>query len=90
MRYTPRGHICGIYGRVILFESKRKNRRIASYVTVFATPLSDKRADQKTTPNDVITVIATQPLTSNEQWQKMAANHYLLFHDGESITEKSV
>jgi len=29
-------------------RAKRKNRRIASYVTVFAMPLSDKMADQKT------------------------------------------
>jgi len=28
--------------------AKPENRRIASYVTVFATPLSDKMADQKT------------------------------------------
>jgi hypothetical protein len=26
MRYTPRGHVCGIYGRVILFESKAHSR----------------------------------------------------------------
>ena len=45
---------------------------------------------QKTTPNDVVTIIATLPLTSNEQWQKMPDNHYLLFHDGKSIAEKSV
>ncbi|MFZ2170853.1 MAG: class II glutamine amidotransferase, partial [Methylococcaceae bacterium] len=44
---------------------------------------------QKTTPHDVVTVIATQPLTSNEHWHKMADNHYLLFHDGESIAEIS-
>jgi len=45
---------------------------------------------QETTPNDVVTVIATLPLTSNEQWHKMSANHYLLFQDGESIAEKSI
>ena len=28
--------------------AKPENMRIASYVTVFATPLSDKMADQKT------------------------------------------
>jgi predicted glutamine amidotransferase len=44
---------------------------------------------QETTPNDVVTVIATLPLTSNEKWHKMAANHYLLFHDGESVDEKN-
>ena len=45
---------------------------------------------KETTPNDVVTIIATLPLTSNEQWHEMAANQYLLFHDGESIAEKSV
>jgi hypothetical protein len=29
-------------------RARRENGRIASYVTVFATPLSDKMADQKT------------------------------------------
>ena len=29
-------------------RARRENRRIASYVTVFATPLEDKRARQKT------------------------------------------
>ena len=29
-------------------RARRENRRIARYVTVFATPLSDKRARQKT------------------------------------------
>jgi hypothetical protein len=24
--YTPRGHVCGIYGRVILFESKARKQ----------------------------------------------------------------
>jgi predicted glutamine amidotransferase len=45
---------------------------------------------QETNSNDVVTVIATLPLTSNEQWHKMATNHYLLFHDGECIAEKSI
>ena len=40
---------------------------------------------QETAPNDIVTIIATSPLTSNEKWHKMPANHYLLFQDGESI-----
>jgi predicted glutamine amidotransferase len=44
---------------------------------------------QETTPNDVVTLIATLPLTSNEQWHKMTTNHYFLFHDGECIAEKN-
>jgi glutamine amidotransferase len=41
---------------------------------------------QETTPHDVVTIIATLPLTSDEQWHKMAANDYLLFHDGVNIS----
>ena len=47
-------------------------------------------SQQETTPDDVTTIIATLPLTRNEQWHKMAENRYLLFHDGECISEKSV
>jgi glutamine amidotransferase len=42
--------------------------------------------NQETTLNDVVTVIATQPLTSNEQWLKMEAGSYRLFHNGECVT----
>ncbi|MFI3154566.1 MAG: class II glutamine amidotransferase [Methylococcaceae bacterium] len=41
---------------------------------------------QETTPNDVVTVIATLPLTGNEHWHKMKAGSYLLFHNGECVT----
>ncbi|MGZ8135797.1 MAG: class II glutamine amidotransferase [Methylococcaceae bacterium] len=40
---------------------------------------------QQTTPNDVVTVIATLPLTSNENWRQMESGHYLLFYDGECM-----
>jgi glutamine amidotransferase len=40
---------------------------------------------QETTENDVVTVIATQPLTDNEHWQKMAAGQWLVFDKGEVI-----
>ncbi|WP_028116732.1 class II glutamine amidotransferase [Ferrimonas senticii] len=42
---------------------------------------------QETTPNDVVTVIATKPLTSNEQWQQMDAGSWILFRDGEVVAE---
>lgn len=52
--------------------------------------LSDMDVDidfsQETTPNDVVTIIATEPLTNNEQWQKMAAGSAQLFRLGEPIT----
>lgn len=38
-----------------------------------------------TTLNDVVTVIATKPLTDNETWHKMAAGQWQLFCLGESI-----
>ena len=42
---------------------------------------------QETTPDDVVTVIATLPLTRDEKWHKMDANSYLLFHDGECVAK---
>lgn len=35
-----------------------------------------------TQPTDVVTVIATQPLTANEQWQKMQSEELLVFQSG--------
>lgn len=40
---------------------------------------------EETTPNDVVSVIATQPLTGNEAWQRMKPGEYGLFHFGERI-----
>ncbi|MEN3260960.1 class II glutamine amidotransferase [Sodalis endosymbiont of Spalangia cameroni] len=38
---------------------------------------------KQTTPNDVFTVIATQPLTGNETWQRVAPGEWVLFRLGE-------
>lgn len=38
---------------------------------------------QQTTPNDVVTVVATQPLTANETWHKIAPGEWALFYLGE-------
>ncbi|CCN84964.1 glutamine amidotransferase class-II [Vibrio nigripulchritudo SFn27] len=38
---------------------------------------------QETTPNDIVTVIATQPLTDNEEWFRMKPGEYNIFHFGE-------
>ena len=38
---------------------------------------------QQTTPNDVVTVVATQPLTGNETWHKIAPGEWQLFCLGE-------
>ncbi len=40
---------------------------------------------EETTPNDVVSVIATQPLTDNEQWHRMKPGEYGIFHFGELI-----
>ncbi len=42
---------------------------------------------KETTPDDVVTVIATRPLTSNEQWHRMAPGSWCLFKDGEVVAE---
>ncbi|WP_322802961.1 class II glutamine amidotransferase [Vibrio alfacsensis] len=40
---------------------------------------------EETTPHDVVSVIATQPLTGNETWQRMKPGEYGLFHVGEMV-----
>ncbi|MBS0848834.1 class II glutamine amidotransferase [Citrobacter sp. JGM124] len=40
---------------------------------------------EETTPDDVVTVIATQPLTGNETWQRIEPGHSVLFCLGERI-----
>ena len=43
----------------------------------------------ETTPNDVVSVIATQPLTENETWHQMAPGEMLVFKLGEVIKRYS-
>ncbi len=40
---------------------------------------------QETTPNDIVTVIATLPLTDDEQWMTMAAGDMEVFNRGEAL-----
>ena len=40
---------------------------------------------RETTPNDVVTVIATQPLTGNEAWQQIPPGEWALFYLGERV-----
>lgn len=35
-----------------------------------------------TTPNDIVTIVATRPLTDNEVWTKIEPSNYCLFRDG--------
>lgn len=37
----------------------------------------------ETTPNDIVTVIATAPLTDNEEWNAMQPGELLVFQRGE-------
>lgn len=39
----------------------------------------------ETTPNDIVTVIATEPLTSNEPWQIYAPGEWRLWKNGETL-----
>jgi len=40
----------------------------------------------ETTPNDVVTLIATRPLTGNEDWVRMAPGEFNLFRLGERVS----
>ncbi|GIU16070.1 MULTISPECIES: class II glutamine amidotransferase [unclassified Shewanella] len=42
--------------------------------------------NQETTPNDVVTVIATRPLTKNEQWNVLTPGEWKLFKKGELVS----
>jgi len=44
---------------------------------------------KETTPNDIVSVIATKPLTDDETWIKMSAQQWQLFCLGESIAGES-
>ena len=39
----------------------------------------------ETTPDDVVTLVATRPLTGNENWVKMAPGEFSLFRLGERV-----
>lgn len=43
-----------------------------------------------TTPNDVVTVIATEPLTRNEQWQSYAKGEWRLWQGGETLLQGNI
>jgi len=40
---------------------------------------------EETTPDDVVTVLATRPLTSDERWQTVAPGTLAVFRDGEPV-----
>ena len=40
---------------------------------------------EETTPNDVVSVIATQPLTDNEEWHRMKPGEFGNLHFGEIV-----
>ena len=42
-----------------------------------------------TTPNDRVAVVATHPLTDNEDWVTMEPGSLWLFHNGEVVTHRT-
>lgn len=44
---------------------------------------------EETTPNDIVSVIATQPLTNDETWHRMKPGEYSIFQHGELIDGNS-
>lgn len=42
---------------------------------------------EHTTPDDVVSVIATEPLTDNERWTRMAPGELLVWRDGEILAQ---
>ena len=40
---------------------------------------------KETTPKDIVTVIATRPLTDGEVWERMARNEFRVFHQGTAL-----
>ena len=45
---------------------------------------------RETTPNDVVTLITTRPLTGNENWIKMAPGEFNLFRLGERVATNQI
>lgn len=41
----------------------------------------------ETTPNDIVTVLATEPLTDNEQWHVYAPSEWILWRGGEIVAQ---
>ena len=45
---------------------------------------------EETTPNDIVSVIATRPLTHDEVWHKMQPGEYALFKNGELLASRQL
>ncbi|WP_298774352.1 class II glutamine amidotransferase [uncultured Shewanella sp.] len=45
--------------------------------------------DKETTPNDIVTVIATRPLTHNEEWHILSPGQWTLFRKGQVVIDQS-
>ncbi|MCC2615562.1 class II glutamine amidotransferase [Aestuariibacter halophilus] len=41
--------------------------------------------EQETTDNDVVSVVATRPLTQDEQWHSIPSGHWVVFKQGEIV-----
>lgn len=43
---------------------------------------------EETTPNDIVSVIATRPLTNDENWQKLQPGEFVLFKNGDVVQNR--
>ncbi|WP_333824758.1 class II glutamine amidotransferase [Pinisolibacter sp.] len=43
----------------------------------------------ETTPNDVVTVVATRPLTRDEEWRDLVPGETLILRDGETVSRRA-
>jgi glutamine amidotransferase len=41
--------------------------------------------NEETSPDDVVTVITTRPLTNNERWTRMEEGEFCVFYFGERV-----
>ncbi len=76
-------------GQILLAHCSTKLAWIVRQAPFTTAHLSDDDVTvdfrEHTGPNDRVAVIATEPLTRNEQWQLVPANTLLLFRDGELL-----
>lgn len=79
-------------GRILFCYCSTKLHYITRRAPFGHAKLSDVDVDidfsQETTPQDVVTIVATLPLTTNEQWTAMRPGQATLFAEGEVISDR--
>jgi len=78
-------------GRVLMAFCSTKLQWITREAPFGAAQLTDADLNidfsGETTPSDVVTVVATQPLTNNEQWNALAAGDMAVFVGGRLVRQ---